>query len=136
MQLGTYQLTQCTDAAPVVVPLEIVVYAIEEWFVAHRRYCIGKCFAVLCVVVYLGEELIGPLVDADGYARSLIAVECGFYHSEPLRGGVAVAAKVLGQVKFPQAVDAAGVGSCYSLSNAGLNRCDALCHDVGSSEFL
>ena len=84
MQLCAYQLAKCANTAPVVVPFEVVVNTVEERLVAHSRDGIGKCFAVLCVVVYLGEELIAPLVDTDGYVSTLVSLKSAFYHSEPL----------------------------------------------------
>ena len=35
VQLGTYKLAQGADAAPVVVPLEVIVHAVKERLVAH-----------------------------------------------------------------------------------------------------
>ena len=35
LQFGAYQLAQCANTAPVVVPLEIIVYTVEERLVAH-----------------------------------------------------------------------------------------------------
>ena len=136
VQLGTHQLAQCSNAAPVVVPLEVIVDTVEEWLVAHLRDCVGECLAILCVVVYLGEELVAPLVDANCNICTLITLKGCLYHPEPLGCRVTVASKVIGKVIFPQTIDTARVCSGDGLSNAGFNRCATLCNDVACAEFL